>query len=151
MLEGLAEYGYWGLLIAAFLSATILPLSSEAVFVALVATGMDLWTLIIYATIGNVLGGVTCYYLGRIGNTEWLEKWFKIDKKVIDKTVEWLDGKGALMGFFGFLPGIGDPILVTLGYLRANFPIVLVSMASGKFLRYVVFGFGADGIFSLIF
>lgn len=151
MLEGLIEYGYWGLLIAAFLSATIIPLSSEVVFVALVAMDMDLWTLIIYGTIGNVIGGITCYYFGRIGKIEWLEKWFKIDKNNIDKTIAWLNGKGALMGFFGFLPGIGDPILVTLGYLRANFPIVLVSMALGKFLRYVVFGFGAEGLFSLIF
>ena len=52
MLENLAEYGYWGLLLASFLAATILPFSSEVVFSALIAAGLDMWTLIIYATIG---------------------------------------------------------------------------------------------------
>jgi membrane protein YqaA with SNARE-associated domain len=78
MLENLAEYGYWGLLLASFLAATILPFSSEVVFSALIAAGLDMWTLIIYATIGNAAGGSTCYYLGRLGKVEWLERWFKI-------------------------------------------------------------------------
>ncbi len=146
MLESLVEYGYWGLLLASFLAATILPFSSEVVFAALVASGLNIWTLILYATIGNVLGGATCYYIGRLGQIEWLEKWFRIDRAKIDKTINWLEGKGALMGFFGFLPGIGDPILVALGYMRANVPLVMTSMAIGKFLRYVLIGFGTDTV-----
>lgn len=149
MLEGLVEYGYWGLFLASFLAATILPLSSEVVFAALVASGMNLWSLILYATVGNSLGGATCYYIGRLGQIEWLEKWFKIDRAKIDKTISWLEGKGALMGFFGFLPGIGDPILVALGFMRANVPVVMISMMIGKLLRYIVVGFGIDTIVGL--
>ena len=52
MLDGLAEYGYWGLLLASFLAATVLPFSSEVVFAALIAAGMDVWTSVFYATIG---------------------------------------------------------------------------------------------------
>lgn len=146
MLENLAEYGYWGLLIASFLAATILPFSSEVVFSALIAAGLDMWTLIIYATIGNAAGGSTCYYLGRLGKVEWLERWFKIKPESIDKAVGRLQGKGALMGFFGFLPAVGDLVLVALGFMRANTTMVMISMTIGKLLRYILIGYGTGEI-----
>ena len=148
MLYGLAEYRYWGLLLASFLAATVLPFSSEVVFAALIAAGMDVWTSVFYATIGNAAGGATCYYVGKLGKTEWLERWFKIKPEKIDKTIRWLHGKGAIMGFFGFLPAVGDAILVALGFMRANVPVVMVSMTIGKLLRYVLIGFGTDQIVS---
>ncbi len=148
MLEGLGEYGYWGLLLASFLAATVLPFSSEVVFAALIAAGMDVWASILYATIGNAAGGATCYYVGKLGKTEWLEKWFKIKPEKIDKMIRWLHGKGAVMGFFGFLPAVGDAILVALGFMRANVPVVMVSMTIGKFSRYVLIGFGTGQILS---
>jgi len=55
---------------------------------------------------------------------------------------EWLEGKGAVMGFFGFMPAVGDVILVALGFMRANVPVTMLSMTLGKFLRYLVIGFG---------
>ena len=146
MLDGFAEYGYWGLFLASFLAATILPFSSEVVFAALIAAGLDLWSLIIFATIGNSLGGATCYYLGKLGKIEWLNKWFKISEDKITKTINHLQGKGALMGFFGFLPVVGDAILVALGYMSAKSTIVMISMTIGKFARYLIIGLGA-GIF----
>ena len=148
MLDGFVEYGYLGLLVASFLAATILPFSSEVVFAALIMAGLDIWVLIIYATIGNSLGGVTCYYLGRLGKTEWLKKWFKISDEKISKTINRLQGKSALMGFFGFLPAVGDVILVALGYMRANAYLVMISMTIGKFARYIIIGCGAGEIFN---
>ena len=148
MLNGLSEYGYWGLLLASFLAATILPFSSEVVFAALIAAGMDIWTCILFATIGNAAGGATCYYLGRLGKTEWLEKYFKIKPEKIDSTIQWLKGKGAAMGFFGFLPAVGDAILVALGFMRANVLTVMITMTIGKFLRYAIIGFGTGQIVS---
>lgn len=149
MLDGLAEYGYWGLLLASFLAATILPFSSEVVFAALIAAGIDIWTSVLFATVGNAAGGATCYYLGRLGKTRWLEKWFKIKPEKIDKMIVWLHGKGAVMGVFGFLPAVGDVILVALGFMRANVPVVMITMTVGKFLRYVLIGFGVDGILGI--
>lgn len=148
MLDGLAEYGYWGLLLASFLAATILPFSSEVVFAALIAAGSDIGTSIAYATVGNSVGGATCYYLGRLGKIEWLERWFKIDRKKINQMIARLQTKGAMVGFFGFLPAVGDLMLVALGFMRASAPIVMISMTVGKFLRYVVIAFGTDRILS---
>lgn len=148
MLDGLAEYGYWGLLLSSFLAATILPFSSEVVFAALIAAGSDIGTCIAYATVGNSIGGATCYYLGRLGKIEWLERWFKIDRQKINQMIARLQTKGAMVGFFGFLPVVGDLMLVALGFMRTSAPIVMISMTLGKFLRYVVIAFGTDRILS---
>ena len=150
MLDGLAEYGYWGLFLVSFLAATVLPFGSEVVFAALIAAGMDVWTCIGFATVGNSLGGATCYYAGRLVKTEWLEKWFKIKQERVDKMIRWLHGKGAFMSFFVFLPGVGDIIAVALGFTRANFWLVLFFMTLGKFLRYIVVGFGMEQIMQFL-
>ena len=142
MLEGFAEYGYIGLFLASFLAATILPFGSEVVFVALIAAGLDGWTCIIVASVGNWMGGMTNYFLGKLGKLEWIEKYLKIKKEKIDKIKNWLDGKGAWMAFFSFLPVVGDVIAVALGYMRANIYIVNISMFFGKFARYALLMYG---------
>jgi membrane protein YqaA with SNARE-associated domain len=53
------------------------------------------------------------------------------------------------MGFFGFLPAVGDAILVALGFMRANVPLVMSTMTLGKFLRYLLIAFGTEGVISL--
>jgi len=146
MLEGFTEYGYIGLFLASFLAATILPFGSEVVFVALLAAGLDAWTCTVVASVGNWLGGMTNYYLGRLGKIEWIEKYLKVSKEKIYKVHMWLNGKGAAMAFFSFLPVVGDVIAIALGYMRANVYIVNVSMFAGKFGRYVLLMYGVDFI-----
>ncbi|MFT3993654.1 MAG: YqaA family protein [Dysgonomonas sp.] len=144
MLDGLIEYGYIGLFLASFLAATILPFGSEFVFGGLLAMGMNGWACVIIASVGNWLGGMTNYYLGRAGKIEWIEKYLKVKKEKIDKMQHWLEGKGAIMGFFSFLPVVGDLIALALGYMRANVYIVNISMFIGKFIRYVLIMYGIN-------
>ncbi|HXL00571.1 MAG: YqaA family protein [Dysgonamonadaceae bacterium] len=146
MLDFLLNWGYIGLFVASFLAATILPFSSEVVFAGLIAAGLDIWICIIVATIGNSLGGMTAYWVGSLGKIEWIEKYFGIKREKIDKTHQWLQGKGSMMGFFAFVPGIGDVIMVALGFMRANFWKVAIFMTIGKFLRYIAVGFGTEQI-----
>lgn len=147
MLDGFVEYGYIGLFLASFLAATILPFGSEVVFAGLIALGMNAWGCIIIASLGNWLGGMTNYLLGRLGKVEWIEKYLKVDKGKIDKVQHWLEGKGAFMAFFSFLPVVGDVIALALGFMRANVYIVNVSMFLGKFARYVLIMYGVNWIF----
>ena len=149
MLDGLAELGYFGLFLASFLAATILPFGSEVVFGGVIAAGLNLWTCIIIATIGNSLGGMTCYWMGSFGKVEWVEKYMKIKRSRVEKMQNWLHGKGAAMSFFVFLPGVGDIIAVALGFMRANPWLVLLFMTLGKFGRYVVVGFGLEKILGM--
>jgi membrane protein YqaA with SNARE-associated domain len=146
MLNGFLEYGYIGLFIASFLAATILPLGSEFVFAGLLAMGMNAWGCVAVASVGNWLGGMTNYYLGRLGKTEWIEKYLKVENDKIDKMHHWLEGKGAAMAFFSFLPVVGDVIALALGYMRANVYIVNIAMFSGKFIRYVLIMYGVTRI-----
>ncbi len=90
----------------------------------------------IAATLGNFLGGMSCYWLGMLGKIEWIEKYLKLDSQKIYKVQDWIKDKGSWMGFFVFLPGIGDFIAVALGFLRANIWIVAISMFLGKAIRY---------------
>jgi membrane protein YqaA with SNARE-associated domain len=142
MLDGFIEYGYIGLFIASFLAATILPFGSEFIFITLIAMGLDPWICTIVASIGNWLGGMTNYYLGMLGKIEWIEKYLKTPKERIDRIQRFLEGKGAAMAFFSFLPVVGDVIAIALGYMRANVYIVNISMFIGKFARYLILMYG---------
>ena len=93
---------------------------------------------LISATLGNTVGGMTCYYMGRLGKISWIEKYFKVKKEKVDKMVKFLQGKGALMAFFTFLPAIGEVIAIALGFMRSNTWLTIVSMFVGKLIRYIL-------------
>ena len=128
----LIEWGLPGLFISALLAGSIVPFSSELVLVALVKLGLPPTACILAATLGNTAGGMTCYYMGRLGKISWIEKYFKVKKEKVDKMVKFLQGKGALMAFFAFLPAIG------LGFMRSNIWLTTTSMFVGKLIRYIL-------------
>ncbi|MBR1687101.1 MAG: DedA family protein [Prevotella sp.] len=140
----LISYGYWGMLIAAFIAGSFFPFSSEAVMVGLMAAGLDPQGLIVYGTIGNVLGSCFNYSVGRMGRLEWIEHYLHVKKEDLDKATRFMAGHGAWMGFFAFLPVLGSAITIALGLMRANIPISLVSITIGKLLRYVILIYGAS-------
>lgn len=145
--EFLLQYSYWGMLIAAFIAGSVFPFSSETVMVALWAAGLDPLRLVIYGSIGNVLGSLFNYGLGRMGKLDWLERWFHVKKESLDKARRFMGGRGAWMGFFCFLPILGSAIAVILGFTRANIVISTISIALGKVLRYVILVYGVDFLF----
>ncbi len=146
-MEFLAEWGYIGLFLAAFLAATILPFSSEVVFTAVVwAMGSDPWICVAVATAGNTLGGMTCYWLGKLGKVEWIEKYLHIPQAKVDKWVDKLHRQGDWIAFFAFMPAIGDLIAVACGFLRCRAWIVFFFMLAGKLIRYIVYMY-LQGIF----
>lgn len=69
---------------------------------ALIKVGLSPAICVLAATLGNTAGGMTCYYMGRLGKTDWIEKYFKVKKEKIDKMQRFLQGKGALMAFLPF-------------------------------------------------
>jgi membrane protein YqaA with SNARE-associated domain len=142
----LTQYGYWGMLLAAFLAGSFFPFSSEAVMIGLMATGLDPWVLMIYGTAGNVLGSVVNYGLGRMGKMEWIEKYLHVKKEDLDKAQRFMAGRGALMGFFAFLPILGSAITIALGLMRANIIITFIAITLGKIFRYIILIYGA-GLF----
>ena len=139
------EWGYIGLFLAAFISGTILPLCSEAVLSLLIASGYSTTITLMVATLGNFLGGVTCYYIGRLGSLTWIEKYLKIKPDKLNKGISYVQkGPGAIIAFFSFLPICGELIIVALGYMRANLWVTNISMLAGKFLRYLCIAKGVE-------
>lgn len=145
--EFMVQYSYWGMFLAAFLAGSIIPFSSETVMLALWALGFDPLQLIIFGSIGNVLGSMFNYGLGRMGKLSWLERWFHIKQENMEKAERFMGGHGAFMGFFCFIPILGSAIAVVLGLTRANIFISVFSIALGKVLRYVILIYGLDFIF----
>ena len=147
IIDFLTGYGYWGMLLAAFLAGSFFPFSSEAVMVGLAAAGLEPWPLAVYATIGNVLGGLFNYGVGRLGKPEWIERYLHVKPESLAKAERFMAGRGAWMGFFAFLPILGSAITIVLGLMRANFVISLISISLGKFLRYVLLIYGVSMLF----
>jgi membrane protein YqaA with SNARE-associated domain len=137
-LETFVEWGYIGLFIASFLGATIIPFSSELVFSLLIIKGYDFNLSLLVATTGNWLGGLSSYFLGRLGKWSTLEKYFRLKKEKIVKFKTNIDKWGSLLAFFCWLPVIGDPIAVGLGFFRTNYILVAMWMFIGKFIRYIL-------------
>lgn len=63
--EFLIDWGYWGLFLSALIAGSVLPFSSEAVMVVLAGMGLDPVGCVVAAALGNTLGGMTCYWIGR--------------------------------------------------------------------------------------
>lgn len=140
-MEGVAEYSYLGLFAAAFLAATIIPLSSDIVLVLMVAAGFDLALCVIIGTAGNWLGGMTTYYLGYLGKWEWIGKWLGISQKESDRMKGYIDKYGSYTALFSWLPFAGDVLVAVLGLAKSNVFKVAVFMLIGKFLRYLFLGY----------
>ena len=63
------------------MAATVLLFSSEVVLTGVLFAGADYWQCMVAATLGNFIGGMSCYYLGMLGKVEWIEKYLKLDIK----------------------------------------------------------------------
>ena len=125
------------------MDAIVLPFSSEAVLAACVGPlGLDPVISITAATAGNVAGGMTCYWMGHLGNMEWIEKYFHVKKEKMDRAERFVHGRGAWRAFFAFIPILGSAISIVLGMMRANIWIVILAMTIGKILRYALLVWG---------
>lgn len=140
------ELGYLGLFVASFLAATVVPFSSEFIFSAMVFSGLDAWTCVWVATLGNWLGGMTSYYVGLMGKIEWIEKYFHIKKEKMENAAVKIQKYGDWFAFFSFVPFIGDVIAVATGFFRCKWWKVAISMLVGKFARYIIWMY-LNGLF----
>ena len=145
--EFLINYGYWGMLLSAFLAGSFFPFSSEVVLLALLASGLSSGPLIVYATIGNVAGGLFNYLIGSLGKMEWIERYLHVKPEDLKRAERFMAGRGAWMGFFAFVPILGSAITISLGLMRANFFLSLISITLGKALRYILLVYGSTLIF----
>ena len=140
--------GIAALFLSAFLAATILPLSSEAVLAALTATeGPDVLLLVAVATVGNTAGALINWLLGRFC-LRWRDrKWFPVKPLALARATRWFQHWGSWTLLFAWLPVVGDPLTLVAGILRVNFWLFLALVAVGKAVRYFAVALIAQGFF----
>jgi membrane protein YqaA with SNARE-associated domain len=116
------------LFVSSFLAATLLPGGSEAVlFGALKLHPEQFWQTLGVATLGNTLGGMSSYLIGRV-----------IPQGKPLKGLETVRKYGSPALLLSWVPFIGDPLCVAAGWLRLNPWFATLFIAIGKFARYWV-------------
>ncbi len=130
--------GPLGLFVSAFLSATLLPGSSEAALIALLALRQsDPALLVAVATAGNVLGSVVNWAIGRFFAHFSDRPWFPVSARAFERATAWYGRFGVWSLLFAWVPVIGDPLTVAAGVLRVPFWRFVVLVTLGKAARYV--------------
>ncbi len=134
----LITHGIPALFIISFLAATVLPLGSEWLLVALILNDCNLEQAVIVASIGNYLGSCTTYLIGLTGTPFLIEKFLKIDQTKMTKAQSIYTKFGSWSLLLTWLPIIGDPLCLIGGALRVNFSVFSILVFIGKFARYAV-------------
>jgi membrane protein YqaA with SNARE-associated domain len=128
MFDFSAETGFVALFVASFIAATVLPGGSEFVLIAVIHKHPEaIWQAVAIATVGNTLGGLTSYWVGRL-----------IPNRVHHKSIIYLHKYGYWALLFSWVPLIGDALSVAAGWLRLSPWISMVAFAVGKLVRYML-------------
>ena len=126
-----------GLFVAAFLAATPVPFQSEVVFLALQAAGWPAVTLVIVASVGNVLGSCVTYALGRgLGHLRDHPR-FPIKPAQLARAESWYARWGLWSLLLAWAPG-GDVLVAVAGLMRTPVVVFLALVALAKTGRYAV-------------
>lgn len=132
----LAAYG--GLFASAFAAATILPMQSEAVLVGLViADAQPVSALVAVATLGNVLGSVVNWILGRQVDRFRGRRWFPASNDALERAKAWYGRWGRWSLLLSWAPVIGDPLTLIAGVLKEPLWSFLILVTIAKLGRYV--------------
>lgn len=129
----------WGLFLAAFAAATIIPAQSELVLAGLIAGGSGpVWLLISVATVGNTLGSAVNWLLGRFFNRFRAKRWFPVKEETLARAENWYRKYGRWSLLLSWVPFIGDPLTLAAGLLREPLASFIVIVALAKLARYLV-------------
>ncbi len=129
---------YASLFGVAFIAATVFPLQSEAALIALLLNGQQpVWALIAVASVGNVLGSVVNWVLGR-GIERFRDKrWFPASPAALERAQRAYQKWGKWSLLLSWAPFIGDPLTVMAGVLREPLPMFVLLVTMAKVGRYV--------------
>lgn len=128
----------WTLFFSALISSTLFPGGSEALLLYRLNEELaNPLTLILIATLGNVLGSIITYGMGRLG-IQLSHRWFRIPDEKLNKAEVHFDRFGKTALLFAWLPIIGDPLCLVAGVLRYNIIWFILLVSLGKLSRYTL-------------
>lgn len=129
---------YLSLFLLSLVSATLFPGGSEVLLATLVQQQYNLWWLWLVASLGNTLGSVVNYGLGRYLMHFQNRRWFPFKAQQVSKSQHWFARYGKWSLLFAWLPIIGDPLTFYAGLMKTRFPIFLALVWIGKSIRYAL-------------
>lgn len=138
---------YGGLFLSALGAATLLPMQSEAVLAGLLLSGRPVLLLIAVASLGNTLGGLVNWALGRGIERFRHRRWFPVGEAALTRAQGWYARWGKWSLLLSWMPIIGDPLTLAAGVMRERFATVLVLVAIAKTGRYAVLAAVTLGFF----
>jgi len=136
MREVLLSYGFFSLFLMSFLAATLLPIGSEWLLVALLLLKKDPVVAVAVASAGNYLGAVTTYGIGIYGGPFLTERVLGLDEAKTTRARHLYDRFGSYSLLFSWLPVVGDPLCLVGGLFRVKFLRFSLLVFTGKLGRY---------------
>lgn len=135
-MDAFLEWGYIGLALSAFLAGTPLPMNSEIVLTLALAAGWPVLPCMISCIVGNWLGAITNYFLGKQCSYEKLLKYTRANPKRLDKVKNFLNGKGVWFAVFSSVAILGNLIIISYGIMRTPFRKIAFLVLIGQVVRY---------------
>lgn len=140
-MEWLLDWGYLGLFLGSLMAATVVPFSSDFLLLGMLAAGGNIVWTVVWASLGNWVGGMISYTMGWWGRWEWIERWFRVKRETLEKQRDTIAKYGSWLAFLSWLPFVGDLFAIGLGFYKVDYYKVAVFMLIGKALRFVGWAF----------
>ena len=131
-------FSYFQLSLISFLASTILPFSSEVVLTTMyLSNSFEPYFLLIFASIGNIMGSITNWYLGKKITLFQNRKWFPVSPDQLERSRKYFQKYGLWSLLLAWVPIIGDPLTLLAGVLKVRFSIFFLLVSISKISRYV--------------
>lgn len=128
----------WPLFFSALISSTLFPGGSEALLLYRLNESGNIVALVCIVTLGNVLGSLITYGMGRLGNEAVHKRWLRISEAQTEKAEQWFKRYGKPSLLLAWLPIVGDPLCLVAGLMRCGIVPFLILVSTGKLIRYAV-------------
>ena len=135
----LSWISYLGLALSACIAATVLPMQSETVLIALLTLEPSaVYTLVLVASLGNILGSQINWWLGTQLQRWHNRRWFPVKPAQLQRAQLWYQRYGRWSLLLSWMPIIGDPLTLIAGVLREPFWRFTLLVSLAKTARYAV-------------
>lgn len=132
------NYNLLTLFLTSFLAGSFVPLGSEVHLLYLYHHGEAYLPLLFYASLGNALGGMTCYLIGKIGGRKLIIKYLAVGDKKLKYWESKLENKSEWIALFAWLPFVGEVLAACLGMISNRWKTVFLYILIGKMCRYYI-------------